>query len=763
MSIIDHQSHPVLFTAGSFSYNQNSPDNRAGITRVQNGVRPARNSYNSYPAIIRKSSHKEAASPFHHSSSASQVWGPKDAQKPYIKEKVSPSQTGRYWSSSLPTSRGHYGGYKETNELAAAGAPSPSSGIQSSKFLGFTTQTAPRAPSISDSLDASVIKSIPSPEKLASSITDFSQGLQRRKNVQSYLFKDAQTSFGGRETVHDGPSAFSTTPHRQTASNAQVYSSFSSNVKQDPTKEVQHLSENANPLYHNAKVAQDVAPTDTKYQQVSRISSAPAKDNTMESFVPIPPADFQGNFGAGSKKSAVSSFVNTTTRGSTHAYKPGQTTKSIYGFRGFENPTWRASSGSNGRTNSGRYSFNEGKDHKIANLYPSLSRKYNFGQREAAKLERTTTQPPSPRPFASGFKEVRPLQLESDAGLDSNPDRRQFRVSKRIYGLKGFRPLEGAKTLLREPDKSARVQQGFEGFELRSPQIWQPKSSHVSTMSEDLKAEGTESRFTPDKHKERRKIYTFLGFQPVQNQVGNADNKALRQNHTKASPSHVISSSYFRSAGKLRIDSSPKSEARTPNKSVEMRASLLNRSTSSTVRGKRVKGNGKKLNESTLTNINAAIVRLPKRPAKIIAITYADILGSASFSGVTATTQTPITVADKDYYPNATVMTEQEEEADHWMLKSEDDVLSKDNTSRGLEDFSEENKPSVRSKEVNSDKETSDFFLDNEGSGSGDFNMSDVLPTDTTKSQRLSEDSLELDYLRKSTGNISFKSMNTVK
>ncbi|XP_031154163.1 uncharacterized protein LOC116048983 isoform X1 [Sander lucioperca] len=729
LSIIDHQTNPLQFTEGSFSYNQYSPNNRlsrAETTRtlVQSGVRPARssqpfsgNSYNSYPVITRKASHKEAASPFQQSSSPPQVWDPKDAQKSYIKEKVprndSPSlfssQTGRYWSTSLPTSRGHYSGFTVTNELAAAGAHSTSTGIQSSKFLSSLSQTAPRASSISNSLDASAIKSIPRPEKLTTSITDFSQGIHsvsssetpRHKKVKSYLLKGSQTSFGGHETVHtvtsDGSSAFPTTPHKQRASDAQVYSRVSSNIKQlqqserkDPTKKVQHLSKNSNSL-----------------------------------------------------------------------------------------------------TNSQRYSFDKGKDYKIANrlIYPSLSPKFSFGQREAsttpAEIERTPTDNssdiiptktwPSPRPFTSGFEEARPLLHESDAGMDSNPDHRQFRIYKRIYGLKGFgtRPLEGAKTFVSEPDMSARVQQGFKH---RGSQIWQLKSSH-STMSrnelrsEDLKpllttAGSTESvtRFTPDVYKNRRKIYTFLGFGPVQNSI--AKNNAHKQNPT--SPSPIISSAILRSAGKPTIESSPKSEPRSPNKtkSVATEASMLNSSTSHIVRGKHVKGNGKKLNEYTLTKDtgNAAIVRLPKRPARVIAITYTDIIGSASFSGVTATTQTPITHPDKDYL---TATIKQKEGAGQWTLNSEDAVLSSGNTSRGPAahakdevDFSsvEENKLGVSSEEVVNGMKTFDFFLDNEGSGSGAFDMSDVLSTDT--SQGHSEDSLELDYLRISTCNISFKSMN---
>ncbi|XP_074479844.1 uncharacterized protein LOC141760704 [Sebastes fasciatus] len=730
-SIIDRRSNPVWFTEGSYSYNQNSPDNR----QYRAGVRPAGSSssyrplsYNS--VIIRKSSLNKAAGLSHQSS--------EDAQKSYMNEKVPSlfsSQTDRYWSTPLPTSRGLYRSYKDTNELAAAGARSTSSGIQSNKYFGFASQTAPHAPSIRNGLDASVIKSIPSPEKL----TDFSQGWHsvssgdtpRHKKVQSYLFKDPQTSLGGHETVHgSGP----TTAHKQRASDSGHYSRFSSNVKQlqrkDPIEAVQHLSDNANPLYHNANVAQYGAQTGVNTKHTTQISVYPAlgKDATMGSFVPTPHADFRAT---GSSKSVVSGSVNTNTRGSMHAHTPGRDVKSIYGFRGFENPTRTPILSSNERTNARGYSFDKGKGYKITNMYPSLSPKYSFGQR-GAKPERTPT--PSPgthQDFTSGFA--------SDASVvDRSPDLRQLRIHRRIYGLKGFstRPLEGAKTLASEPDKSATVKQGFEGFKVRSSQTWQPRSSQNEQSSEDLKPLlQTESvtSFTPDEYQKRRKIYSFPGFLPIQTGIVNAhnDNKTHKQN-----------TSYVRSAEKL--ESRPKSEPRTPKetKPVERKASLFNRSTSSTVRGKRVRGNGEKLNASTPTYVNAPIVRLSKRPARVITVTYADILGSASFSGVTATTQTSITPTD-----NTAATTELKEEAGHWTIK--DAVLSRDNTSRGPDEAEdvEESKFSVRSED--SGMKTSDLFLDNEGSGSGAFNMFDVLSTDTTES--LSEDSSELEYLRIST------------
>lgn len=893
-SIIDHQSNHL-----QFSYDQNSRRNKrsgTGITEVWKGHSAGgmrapssivtkqrldrtqqrliyqhinRNFYN-YPPIIRKSSQKEAGGPFH--QGFSQVWPPENPQKPYNKAKVPGVYSfkaagdkkvwkysvsslllppnGGYWTTLLPTPRGHYSGYKETNELAAVGVQSTSSRIQSSKFLGFASQTAPRAPSISKSLDTSVIKSNPSPEKLTSSITDFSQGMnsvsssetQRYKKAQSYLFKNSQTSFHGRETMKkvtsDGAGLFSITPHEQQTSAAQGYSRLSSDLRRfqqshqkDPTKEVRRPSNNVRQLYHNSTVAHYGAQTHslTKYPPVTTISSTPtqlssypASGKTLESFAPVHHADSQYSNAPSSETAVVGKPLIKATRGSMHDYKPAQSTNSLYGFRGFENPTRRAVKDPPILSSSDGNSFDKGKIHKfkIGNGFSSLSPKYSFGlwgtsttTTTQAKPEMTPTYSSSPSPrifyitqtttvstpgsFPSGFKEVR---SESDTHMDINQNHRQFRISKKIYGLKGFgsQPLEGAEALVREPDKSATLQQDFEGFELRSSQIWQPKSSRIhrwynqtgeakqgtgktSTQSQNkqqsedfkslLKAAGSvesvnPSRFSPDKYKKNRKTYAFLGFQLVQNRNGNANStihwKYTEQSPTTGSPTHKVSSAYLTPAGGLTVESSLKSEPRTVNKSkpVAMKARLLNISTSSIVRGRRVKGKRReKLNKSvSLSNntVNVAIVRLPKCP---ISVTYADILGSASFSSVRVTTQAPTTTTDKDYFLNTTVTTRQKEGEQE---SSENTSRSPEaNAENDVEDFSsvEEKEQSVKSGEADRGMETFDPYL--EGEGSGNSHLNHVLSPDITKSQALNEDLSEQDYLQKSTGInwFSFKSM----
>ncbi|XP_033992749.1 uncharacterized protein LOC117488104 [Trematomus bernacchii] len=767
-SIIYQRPNPVRFTEG-FSYNQNSPDNRESPA-VQNLNRPASsyqplsgNSYRSNSVTIRKSSLKEASRPFHLSSSPSQVW---DAQNSYIKEEVpryaSPSpfssQTARYWSAPLPTSRGNY---KEVNEPLASGARST--------FFGFSSQPAPHPPSVSNSLVNYVIKSIPSPEKLTSPHTDFSQKLNsvsssevpRNKKFQSYLFKNSLTS--GHERVHtatsDGPAAFFPTPHQQQAPDSQVYSRFASIVKQrkDSTQEVKRLSDEAKPLLNNANVAQYGPNTESfsKYKDITQISEHPGKDATIQSVDPIPHADFQGNNTTVSDTSPVSS--DTTTRESKHANKPGTTVKSIHGFRGFINPTWRGVKGqvSNDRTNPQSYSLDQGKE---ANIHPSFSPRFSFSRRQAAipaKLEKSLTDDPFPgtldivqtkptiRPFTTGFKETSTMQHKTGDG-------RPFKNYRRIYGF-STRPLEGAKTVVSEPEKSARVQQGFKALQPKSPHILQQKHSHVSTVSqnevssEDLKPTLKEAGSTDtslDTYQKRRNLYTLLGFQPVPNRNANLNRTALE---------HIASSSFLRSDGRPTFESSPTFEPRMPTKVVGM--GPLYSSTSSTVRATRVKGN--KPNGFTNESGKAVIVRPPKTPARVVAVTYADVLGSASFSGVKATTQTPSIPADKEYFPNATATTEQKEGVGNWSFTSEDAEFRRDNTSRGSEDHEVEDvKEHHLGEDVDGGMTTSDLFLDDEGSGSVGFNMFEVFSTNTTKI--LSEDLLVVDLFPPSPRTVLF-------
>lgn len=779
-----HQSNLLQFTEDGF--HPNIPDVRRsqlGITGRQGeggGIFPSQSQHRGqnverwqeaaqsgrsyYPpaVIVRKSSHIQAPRPFHEGFP---VWDPKGAQRsntgqtvqgrdaPTVAEEKNfwqPSDLSRFSPHtarhSPPPSKGHYSGHKETNELAAVGPLSEPRAIQSSKVSSFTSQTAPHGPSVRNSFDTSAAKSQPSPGNLPSSISHSSE-TPRYKAAQSYLFRDSPSPPAGPETVDpvaaDGHDVFSPSAYKQRLSDARAYGGPSSERNQP--RRAQHVRfYRANSLHPKAKVDQYSAQTHSFTTARAQISAQPVSGRKASN-------------STDSEKSAARSLFNLTARGQTHAGNPGRTTKSIYGFRGFR-PTWRtgmeplslSSSGSNKRFTSGRHSFNKGR-FQMVNVHPS---KYSFASRTS-----TNDSSPSPgmlgavqttatsRPL--GFQEAGPLLPASDAHMDSNPDGRPSKSDRRIYGLKGFgvRPLEGAKPLIKEPHQNARVQQGFRGFQFRSSgssriHRWDNKTGPGSRRepSRDLKQvlkPEADGQFTPDEYKKRSKTYTHLGFDPGQTGNSNSTSKVPWKHKDRTSAGHSVSPTHLSSD--RGVDPRPESEP--------LPAHLP--STRSEVRGQRVGGNAtrKKLESLTSKDGNAAIARLPSRLARLKAVTYTDIMGSASFSGVRGTIQIPVTPADKDYSPTA--MTHQEEVAGNWTLNSEDAVQSRGNASRSPEAHTDG--------EEDGDMSSSDLFLDNEGSGSEAFNTSDVFSS--RMSQRLGGDLLELDYLRISTGNISFKSV----
>lgn len=115
-----------------------------------------------------------------------------------------------------------------------------------------------------------------------------------------------------------------------------------------------------------------------------------------------------------------------------------------------------------------------------------------------------------------------------------------------------------------------------------------------------------------------------------------------------------------------------------------------------------------------------AIVRLPKRPAEVKAVTYTDVLGSASFSGVMETTESPDRPTDMDHFPNVTATTEQKKAMNRSNLNSDDDdeysgknmtKNSEENTDNEMGDFSgtEKNKAD-KSEKADYEWKKPDFF-----------------------------------------------------
>ncbi|XP_062240229.1 uncharacterized protein LOC133950073 [Platichthys flesus] len=807
LSIHSHQSNPPRYTGGLFGYNPNSPDQRqqsqGGIIRAprghgSGGERPASKSFISHPEQ-RGQGAEGPQSRLHYQplpqmetqignsynsnpsivSSQNLIWHSKDAPTPYnevkvlVNNKVSwVSQPGKYWGNSPSTPRAHRGGYKQMNELSADGVKSTSNGIQSNRMFGSASQIASRAWSAINSLDTSASRSNPSSEKVTqrSSVTDFSLRLNpmtsgdtsRPKMVQSHLLKDSQAS---SMVTGDEQQATAAMPQKQRASEGhdRYLSNFVKFRRNNPIE-----GANANLLHLHKNVAQDRAQTPSlrKYQPVSStyppaqpsLHPTQGKGRTLEKFVPAPLAAFQDDYATSREKAPGGSSVLTPS-GSAHVYEPDQSTKSLYGMRGFKNL----------RSNPGRYSFDK---REVYDKYPSLS---------LGRLQASIVSPPSP--FTSGLKDVQRPLPESDSP-DMNPVPTQ--VTGKARSDFTTQPLEGAKPAAREPSRRAT---GWRGVDIVSSQTWPPKRintwkkdtgdveaesdspstrSQKEQSSDDIKPKYEHSRFTPDKYKKKHSLYTFMGFQSLQDRVGSAHWNST----TAAPPTSTDSSNYLRSAAGLHLESGPTTEPGTHDKTrpVATRARQFYRTPGRVGIGKRVQAKpdeSQNLSGSSFPandSVDVAIAGRPKVPVKVKALTFADILGTLSFGGVRATTQTLMTPADKkDYFPRAPAETRREEGPSSWT--SDDRVLSGKNTSRGAKDeegdFSriEEKTPGFQSRAFEGGMKTLDALLDNEGSGSGAFSGSDVLSADRPQSLRLTEDLLEFDYLQTATGNISFKSV----
>ncbi|KAM3590480.1 uncharacterized protein V6R79_010709 [Siganus canaliculatus] len=698
-SIINRQSNLLSFTDGRFSYNENTANNRRPrVQTTRNSPFPTYaqhrgqrfekhqsrlfdnflsqdvtqhgNSYYRYPAIIRKS---------HPSPS-------QDLQPLLRNDSPKQNDAKTFWqTSSVPASGGNYNGYKETNGLSVDRPGTISSVIQSSKFK--------TSPSISESLDTSDIKSGVIREKQFSSGVDFSKTSSR----ETPRLKKPQTLFTEHEATDshtkDVKGVFpKKTPHEEMIPDAQVYGRTSIFKPFQNKIEAKTKIHQAKIIYHNANTVQYGAQTGT--------------DSTKESVVPRP----RGHF---TEDSSVNS---------------GEALK-----RGFKSPEVR-------------YGFGT-ETFKTARKPQFLISKYSFGQ--TATTQRTPADFSSPPPVTSDIAQTvtspKSLVPETESSTDHHPDRGRLRIYQKI----GTPPLEGAKL--------SGVQHGFI---LRNTQIWQPKSarlhrwqnqteqrsSNVSTMNQNepnkvqnvhLKsAESVESaaRFTRDRYRMNRKIYTQL----VQRKTENAAEKTVRK-HQQQSPSTASASPQIPPAD-LNVESGPevKSESLTSTKPVTARSRLFSGPTSSSVRGQRVKSiQGKTVPQSTR---NAAIVRLPRPRAGLKAATHAEILGSALFVGVRATSPEPATPADEDYSPSPAATSEQREVKGQRTLNSEEPEARVDDQ---VEDFSRagENPSDVDPEEAESDKKTTGLFPDNEGSGSGFFEGF-VFSDDAAKNLKINEDSL---------------------
>lgn len=796
-SVTQHQLEPQMFY-NRFTYNENFMDSRhsgAGGTRNQSEhsnqgqdfvnytprsreVARSGNSRLTPSVIIRKSSQEEAARPFQQTFHPPPVLEAKDIQKSPSEEKVQkrdsqkvdggktvlrPAQSFLFSSQSpdqlLPTPQEQHSSFREKNKLDVVRPWRTPSRTETNNIFSLSSQTSPHG--VSNRFHSLVVKSNLSPEKQVASMTDSTQeiGLRHRK-AQSYLFSLSPFFERAKPITADRHAAVFKQRLLDTQNNGRA-----SSEREKAMKEAQSLvgfnqgnfSHAKSSKTHNTHFSQQGASMDNfpRYHHSSKVE-------TRVTALPAP------------QESDKNSRVSLATEAATNASKLVHTTKSIYGFRGFKKQMRKpvtvhlnlSTSHTGERTDSGRHIFDKGR-FKTTNIYPSLSPKYSFGRKSTAPQNYTTPSPTTldqvqttsaPEPL--GFNEGRPPLPDSGARIKSNPHGRQFQIYSRIYGLKGFgsRPLEGARALIKRPDKPARVQQGFEGLKMRNSQIWRPESSRIhrrynktvpgSNTGRKDQMQLSNTQLTPSQEKENYKIHTHLGLQPVQSRPGNASSKGEQQNEASASVGHTITSSSLRSAG----DSSLKSERGSPNRtrSATVMAHFIPSAFSGVVRGQRVRGKtASKLNNLTSLTLDVPIIRKP--PSRHQAVTYADILGSASFTSVRATTQTA--VAPGDGHSSLPAATEQREEAGPRRVDSEVGVQRGNSTSRSPEaNAGGDGGPHDTS---DSDVSMLQLFLDSEGSGSGGFNTSGVSPNES-----VSKDLSELDYLRISAGNTLFKSMN---
>ncbi|KAK2863105.1 hypothetical protein Q5P01_002638 [Channa striata] len=607
LSVTGHQSNffPI-------SHDQNSPGNKQSSTeiiRVHRGhgagaVWPASGTFTRdfqyggqrYQKRLsnKKSPQGEAGSSFH--QRFSQFW-------PHNMKEENPrvyASDETVWGvpsvSSLPSSQS--GGYWNTDR------------IQSSEFLGFASQTAPRAPTVSEGVETPVTESNPKAEKLTSSITRYSQGLSSPssnkkkgyKEGKSFLFKHSQTPFSGSETVErvpsDGASISPTLPHEQWPSAELNYNKLYSNLRkfQETGKKVL-LFNNVRPMYHNVVLYGPLTQSSTKYLSVTAVkpaSQTPTKrpsqlvsGKALESFAPVPQTDPQQSYATSSETPVTERPVNTVKGGPVFDYKPGQSPKILYSFKGFTNLPLRAVKE---LSSDPQYSFDKAKDYggKVDIKVASLSPKFKFGliKEFNPKLDMTpnlgilhstqTTTVSTPGSTTSSSEEE---QSQYYADRDSNRNPRPFQISKRLYSLKRFssEPLEGAKASARIQGKSHTLRQDFEGFDLGSSQIWQLRRSKnyrwmnqtgekvqasVSTQNLNMlqsdvgSVESVKtSRFSTDKYKRSQKTYAFLGFLPDPNRAGNAKIhwKNTKQNPTTEPSTQRVFLSSLGSTGVLNL------------------------------------------------------------------------------------------------------------------------------------------------------------------------------------------------------------------
>lgn len=702
---------------------------------------------------------------------------------------VYPSLTDRLQSAQLLNTRGHSSDFKETNQLPMVRVWSGTRRRQVGNLLDFTSQ-APRG---SEPISNSFIKQNPSPKKPTfisvyphNQNSKSSKEIQEHNNIQSYPFKHSPAQVnsvtGVGQNVFRGQSDAASWAETQSPFGAQRKSRFISTfnpfTRADPNKQVSEAQIRFGgprvilyPTPHKAvtPTAAVLHPVSAEIKNWQNLASATHSHSQVSRKTVAPPDQ-----------------VNATSRESGQEYKQRQSVKRFSrpdGFTNSERKPVQVMSGLSS-TDGTRSTTNEGKyvGLRFSKAYPSLSQKYSFGQRRvsgtsatSANLDKVETSSPPPvtrvgrtsaaQPFTSTPNSLEP---ETGSRINGNNTLNRFRLYKGRFGLEGYgsRPLEGAKAFPQTANAVIIPKPSLKVFEFEnSVEVPRPKGIRIhrwydqrdeneagsrgdfKTPPNTSRVDGSVPRFTS--HQTTTETQTLRGFQPGRNQTDSVQNRISWKypEHNIVRLSQIASSSNVRSAKQLmgNVSPPPRPRAADGNNPVTEGAARFKIPTSSSVRGKRVKliqADGRKLIGVIVRNSTRNSVI--HRPPRIKAVTYADIVGSASFSSVRAAGQ------DLDHFPNMT--TAQEE---GWSSNSADVKNVSQSAEANVTRDQKDEERVEEQEEVDNEVEMSELFFESEGSGG--FDSSDGLST--TQNESAGNDLLELDYLRKSTGNISFRSL----
>lgn len=642
------QLEPRLSYNNRFIYGQKFPDdgnkgqNFVNYVPHSQGAALSGNSQLAPSVIIEKSSQRGAAWPFYQTLHSPPAEDRKDAPKSHSEEKnqgrgsqgINGGKTFWQPAESMPFStqssglslaapQARHSSSREKNKLDVVGPWGTHSKTETNKFFSSASQISPLRPLVSNSFQFSEFKSNLSPEKQVLSITDSAQGSLGSYNKKAQLFLSSSSPVF--ETVKGVTADRVAAVFKKRLPEASIHSRMSSGGEKvqrgvlNPGRFNPGNFHHLKSRFHHANFAKRGVSMDNLTRHSHR-----SKAETHGTG--IPPL----------KESVASGRVNLTTEETT------QKTKGIADFKGFikrirkpVNKLLNLSSSHPGERNNFRKSILKKGTLEVTNVYhPSSSPKYSFGLKITTPPNDLT---PLPATSDGETNESQPLLSDYDVKIKRNRGR-PFQSYSRIYGLKGFGswPHEGARGFIKHPYKSVRDQAVLRGFKGRGSQIWQPESSRNQRWQNET-APGSDT-VREDQKEESNRSLTRQGLQPDHHKSGNASGTEGKQNKTTAPVEHRDSSSSLRPAAEL----SP--NPRSPSQPRTVIGHHMPRPSIGVARGQRVSGKATmKLTNYSLPQ-NAVIFRKPV--SRLQVITYTDILGSASFTGVRVandTTATPVT------------------------------------------------------------------------------------------------------------------------